>query len=347
MLFMLMPLQALAERIPVAILRTNADGKTKTLTFTYAEKPKAFAKRGQDGIHKLFEGLSQNPLEILQDGRKLFYAIPTWFNINAKGNKGSNEAITKVVFDKSFAQARPTSTYSWFCGMKNLISIEGMEYLDTSRVKYMQNMFEGCSNLEYIDVSRFNTENVEYMGCMFYGCSNLEYIDVSRFNTENVQYMTGMFCGCSNLEYIDVSRFNTENVRDMTGMFYDCSNLKYIDLSGFFISGACETIQMFLGCTSLKGISIGSLFHDPSAFERRNCMFMGVGKEDSPCQLFVGEWFDRDLLGEEYGEAPNTFYIWHNGYFKCHNEDSDSYVDLVPVDSVIVSDCDSTIIISY
>lgn len=130
-------------------------------------------------------------------------------------------------------------------------------------------------------------------------------------------------------------------------MFYDCSNLKYIDLSGFFISGACETIQMFLGCTSLKGISIGSLFHDPSAFERRNCMFMGVGKEDSPCQLFVGEWFDRDLLGEEYGEAPNTFYIWHNGYFKCHNEDSDSYVDLVPVDSVIVSDCDSTIIISY
>lgn len=61
MLFMLMPLWAFAERIPVAILRTNADGKTKTLTFTYAEKPKAFAKRGQDGIYKLFEGMFQAP----------------------------------------------------------------------------------------------------------------------------------------------------------------------------------------------------------------------------------------------------------------------------------------------
>ncbi len=50
-LFMLMPVMAMAEKIPVAILRTNADGKTKTLTFTYAERPKVFAKRGQNDIH--------------------------------------------------------------------------------------------------------------------------------------------------------------------------------------------------------------------------------------------------------------------------------------------------------
>lgn len=294
---MLMPLWAFAERIPVAILRTNADGKTKTLTFTYAEKPKAFAKRGQDGIHKLFEGMFQDPPEVLQDGVIWVEATPTWLNIDAyKESSTSNEAITKVVFDKSFAQARPTSTFCWFLGMKNLTSIEGMEYLDTSGVKYMNLMFDGCSNLEHIDVSRFNTENVESMMGMFEGCSSLEHIDVSGFVTASVESMASMFEGCSNLKSINISGFSTSQLERVSGMFK--------------------------GCTSLKTLTMGS-----NIFEYIDCkddmgnMFMGVGTLDSPCLLVVEECFDHSFLGVEHGEAPNTFYRWNGGYFTIPSKD--------------------------
>ena len=37
-------------------------------------------------------------------------------------------------------------------------------------------MFEGCKNLEDLDVSNFDTSNVIDMGNMFYGCSKLKEI---------------------------------------------------------------------------------------------------------------------------------------------------------------------------
>lgn len=358
MLFMLMPLRAFAERIPVAILRTNADGKTKTLTFTYAEKPKVFAKRGQDGIHKLFEGIFQDPPEVLQGGVSWVEATPTWLNIDvykkSSTSKTSNEAITKVVFDKSFAQARPTSTSCWFLGMKNLTSIEGMEYLDTSSVKYMGLMFKDCSNLEYIDVSRFNTENVEDMLAMFKGCSKLKRIDVSGFKTRLVGTggisggMNSMFAGCSSLEHIDVSGFVTENVRSMEWMFKDCSSLEHIDVSGFVTASVGNMARMFEGCSNLKSINISgfstsqlervsgmfkgctslkTLTMERNIFQYIDCkddmgnMFMGVGTLDSPCLLVVEECFDNSFLGVEHGEAPNTFYRWNGGYFTIPSKD--------------------------
>ena len=47
----------------------------------------------------------------------------------------------------------------------------------------MSGMFYGCSSLQSIDLSSFNTTNVEDMGCMFYGCSSLkkENIKISSY----------------------------------------------------------------------------------------------------------------------------------------------------------------------
>ena len=61
-------------------------------------------------------------------------------------------------------------------------------------------MFYGCSSLQSIDLSSFNTTNVKDMNCMFFGCSSLRSIDLSLFNTTNVKDMNGIFFGCSSLE---------------------------------------------------------------------------------------------------------------------------------------------------
>ena len=61
---------------------------------------------------------------------------------------------------------------------------------------------------------------------MFLGCSSLESIDLSSFNTNNVTNMSCMFCKCSSLKSIDLSSFNTNNVTNMSFMFFGCSSLK-------------------------------------------------------------------------------------------------------------------------
>ena len=61
-------------------------------------------------------------------------------------------------------------------------------------------MFDGCSSLQSIDLSSFNTTNVKDMSCMFLGCDSLQSIDLSSFNTTNVKDMSSMFWGCSSLE---------------------------------------------------------------------------------------------------------------------------------------------------
>ena len=54
---------------------------------------------------------------------------------------------------------------------------------------------------------------------MFNGCSSLNSINLSSFNTSNVTIMTGMFNGCYPLNSINLSSFNISNVTDMRNIF--------------------------------------------------------------------------------------------------------------------------------
>ena len=72
--------------------------------------------------------LGENEYE-LNSGEKL----PKWNTHNTK--------ISKVVFEASFANARPTSCYAWFQNFIKLKQIEGIENLNTENVTNMSDMF--------------------------------------------------------------------------------------------------------------------------------------------------------------------------------------------------------------
>ena len=160
--------------------------------------------------------------------------------------------ISKVVFEASFANARPTTCYAWFEYFDNLKQIEGIENLNTENVKDMKEMFYSCSGLLSLDVTHFNTENVKDMSNMFYGCSGLISLDVTHFNTENVTSMRNMFYSCSSLTSLDVTNFNTANVTDMSNMFSNCRNLTTIYVSDKFVINN-KNYSLFFGCEKLKG----------------------------------------------------------------------------------------------
>lgn len=97
--------------------------------------------------------------------------------------------IVRVVFDVSFASARPTSCNSWFMECEKLEAIDGIENLNTSMVTDMWNMFYNCKSLTSLDLKDFDTHNVLSMSYMFFGCNNLTYLNVSSFDTSNVGNM--------------------------------------------------------------------------------------------------------------------------------------------------------------
>ena len=139
---------------------------------------------------------------------------------------GNNLSVQQVVFDPSFAQARPISAYCWFSWMINLQSITGIEYLNTSSMTTMHWMFQGCKILTSLDVSGFNTDNVNNMDGMFAYCP-FTTIDVSNFNTSKVNNMSFMFSYCSNLTTIYVGRgWSTAAVTESLEMFISNPNLR-------------------------------------------------------------------------------------------------------------------------
>ena len=138
-----------------------------------------------------------------------------------------DEKIKKVVFDASFANARPTSCYMWFDYCPNLTTIEGIEYFNTENVTNMRYMFCDCRSLKSLDLTNFNTENVTDMYYMFHNCRSLESLDLTNFNTAKVTNMKGMFSSCYALKTIYASdKFVTDQVTESTCMFSDCLNLK-------------------------------------------------------------------------------------------------------------------------
>ena len=179
------------------------------------------------------------------------WATPDWVWQNPNVTN-----VTKVVFDPAFANARPTKCNEWFQNYVNLTSIEGIEYLNTSQVTDMHNMFYNCYHLQTTDFSGFDTRKVKDMSNMFYNCGSLKSLDISNFNTSEVTDMRNMFYHCIGLTSLDLSHFNTSKVSIMISMFQLCSNLLSVNLSGWDTRNVGSMDHMFEKCISLKTLDL-------------------------------------------------------------------------------------------
>lgn len=197
---------------------------------------------------------------------------------NPPGWKTHCKEITKVVFEASFANARPTNCYAWFVNFKNLTQIKGIENLNTENVTSMRDMFNGCSSLTSLDLTNFNTAKVTDMKLLFAYCSALESLDLSMFNTENVTSMPSMFNGATNLKTLNVSNFNTEKVNNMGHMFANCPNLTSLDLSSFNTKGVEYVDNIFKNCSNLTTIYASENFAFGSGLKNGADMFLGCDK---------------------------------------------------------------------
>ncbi len=256
--------------------------------------------------------LGENEYELNSDEE-----LPAW---NTHKNK-----ITRVVFEASFANARPTTCYAWFKNFSELMKIEGIENLNTENVTSMAYMFSSCNKLAELDVTHFNTANVKNMEYMFecckglssldvtnfntanvtnmlamFGRTSLISLDVTHFNTENVKNMSNMFYGCSGLISLDVTHFNTENVTSMRNMFYSCSSLTSLDVTNFNTANVTDMSNMFSNCRNLTTIYVSDKF----VINNKNySLFFG-------CEKLKGAITEYDASKTDY-----TYANYKTGYF--------------------------------
>ena len=170
------------------------------------------------------------------------------------------DEIKEVVFDASFADARPTSCYKWFWYCTNLATIEGIENLNTENVTNMGVMFCGCQKLSSLDLTNFNTGNVTNMSGMFGYCYGLTSLDLTSFNTANVTDMGQMFVACNGLASLNLTSFNTANVMNMGHMFWYCNGLTSLDLTSFNTANVTYMDFMFNNCSTLTTIYASEKF---------------------------------------------------------------------------------------
>jgi len=126
-----------------------------------------------------------------------------------------------------------------FRGYKNCTTIIGLEYLDTSDVTAMDNMFYDCNSLVNFNLDGFDTSNVTTMSYMFSGCNSIVNLDISGFSTANVKNMNSMFYGCNSLVSLNLSNFNTSSVTSMNSVFAGCDNL----VSIFFLKSIASASE--------------------------------------------------------------------------------------------------------
>ena len=237
----------------------------------------------------------------------------------------------------------PADASNWFNSMTSLVSINGMDIIDTSKATDMRDMFYQCNALTTVDVSHFDTSNVKYMTSMFSFCRALTNLDISNFKTNKVIYMNSMFSwcssltslnlgnidtsnattfnymfnGCSSLPAIDVSSFNTSKVTNMEGMFSNCSSLPEIDVSNFDTSHVSSLRSMFSSCRKLQTLdlsnfnttnaqNVASMFRWCSDLKTVNMTGWDVSKVYSFAYLFDGCSSLTEIDLSEWGDTGYT-----------------------------------------
>ena len=207
---------------------------------------------------------TKTPTTYIENGR---------WDVSAAGHEGTvyayltlnADATTHTLYIVADGNIEVTSGCDLFSNYANLASIEGMEYLDTSKATDMSWMFAESPKLTSIDISMLDTSSATNMTAMFYKCSGATRINVTGIDTSKVTNMSksggahfGVFEGCSSLTSIDVSGFDTSNVVYMKSMFRNCEKLESLDLRSFDTSKSPEMDNFLLNAYALKIVVLGA-----------------------------------------------------------------------------------------
>ena len=146
----------------------------------------------------------------------------------------------------------------------NETSLLGVDFLEVSNLTTFNDLFSGCSKLEYVNTEGWNTSKVTDMRCVFNSCVRLTNVDLSVFDTSGVQLFIEM---CNNLgsspsstegiihEPVDLSGWDMSSATSMARMF-QYAKFTELNLSGWQFGSGAYLTNMFTGCSKLVKLNL-------------------------------------------------------------------------------------------
>ena len=213
-----------------------------------------------------------------------------------------SDTIFTANFDKSFANARLTSTLRWFRDLKKLSNITNHQNLNTSMVSTMYQMFAYTGN----DVAAFN-------------------LDLSGWDTSNVVDMSYVFARAgesSETFNLNINGWDTGNVTSFYAMFYrsgfSATNWNIGDLSGWDTSNATSFHGMFNRAgNSATTFDIGNLDDWKTGnVVNMNSMFGQAGASATVWNIGdIGSWDTNNVtdMSWMFNQAGRDAEVWNIG----------------------------------
>ena len=176
---------------------------------------------------------------------------------NGPSSLKNKDKVENAVINPSFKDSGYTSTTGWFAYMTNLKTIEGLQNIDFSKIRFAASMFGQCESLESIDLSSYEMPALEHAESMFMNCFKLKSVKLFK-TSSNLRFVQNMFNHCNSLTSIDLTPLVTSGVESMSYMFEWCINLTSLDLSKFNTSSMTSMMGAFSYCYSLEHLDLSS-----------------------------------------------------------------------------------------
>ena len=141
------------------------------------------------------------------------------------------------------------------------------------------------ADLEWIDVTGWDTTRTTNMSGLFGLCSAREIRGLDTLNTSNVTNMAYLFNQANRIESIDISSFDTSKVTNFAVMFSACDSLKTADISGWDFSGLTNPGNMggmFSSTPALETVTAKNWSNMPETFSHIFGRIMSADENNSP-----------------------------------------------------------------
>ena len=184
---------------------------------------------------------------------------PLWQKYNGETMAGTYECINVILYENGELHfqygAEPKCDGKVL--LKSLVNDKG----GIRNLSYNWKPYVKC-------VKADETIHFKSMIGMFEGCTNLESVDFTNFDTSQVTDMSSMFKSCNSTSNIRLKGLDTTSVKNMSEMFAYCYDIRYLNLSDFTVAKDCNMNNMFSGCNSLAALKLGENW----SFNNTNCL---------------------------------------------------------------------------
>ena len=217
----------------------------------------------------------------------------------------SMRRITMPSGENAFNNQLVTTMEGMFQGCFNLESVDLSSFSNGPALTNVKNMFSDCRSLSSLNLGGFEFSSVQDMSGFLYGCSNLVTLDLQGFNGPEVQSMADMFHGCIALTTIYwPASMNTNKLTNISGMFNSCYAMNEIDLTALQTQNVTDMSHIFSNCTTLRTVDLSTWTWNTSTGVKVTEMF---SDDTALVSVFVGSGFSTAAIKGGGATYPNVF----------------------------------------